>query len=58
MSKITVHDFVAVGSASSSRAALQLEQGRDLVVAYSSTNRWVTPQSTIDPSAFSTFHVR
>lgn len=56
--RITVHDFVAVGGASTSRTVLQLEQGRDLAVACSSSDRWVTPRLTIDPSAFSAYRIR
>lgn len=56
--RITVHDFVAVGGASTSRTVLQLEQGRDLALACSSSDRWVTPRLAIDSSAFSTYHLR
>ncbi|KAH0831265.1 hypothetical protein J3R83DRAFT_13899 [Lanmaoa asiatica] len=49
---ITVHEFVAVEVVSTSRAALQLERGRDLAFGCSTSNRWVTPQSTTDSSAF------
>ncbi|KAF8128583.1 hypothetical protein EV363DRAFT_1170162 [Boletus edulis] len=50
--KIVVHDFVAVGDTSPIRTAQQLEKGRDLAVACSSGNQWVTPQSTADSSMF------
>lgn len=56
--KITVHDFIPVGSSSTSTAALRLEKGRDLALACASSHRWVMPCSTIDPAAFSTCHVK
>ncbi|KAI9567721.1 hypothetical protein HD554DRAFT_2023231 [Boletus coccyginus] len=50
--QIAIHHFVAVGDTSPSRATLHLEQGRDLAFVCSSSHHWVTPQPTIDSSAF------
>ncbi|KAF9224929.1 hypothetical protein BS17DRAFT_702435 [Gyrodon lividus] len=51
-SKLTVHDFMADMGIVTSSLAFKLEEGRGIALDSTSSNRWVTPNSTVGPSVF------